>query len=382
MDLFSEENIMTGAEIDNLFEPVSSSETQEKQETTETPENNEEKQEKETTTEVNPDELFGEPESVGSEEDNQEKEGTQSKKDGSSPYIYSSIAKALKEEGIFPDLDDEVADKIAKPEDFADAIEKQIQARFDERQKRIDDALNAGVEPTAIKQYENTIAYLNNVTENSLSEEGEQGENLRKQLIYQDYINRGFSKERAQRELKKSLDNGTDIDDAKEALASNKDYFTKQYQQLIDEAKAEEAKEVAERKKQAEGLKKAILEDKDFFGENLNKESRQKIYDNISKPVYKDPETGEYMTAIQKYEMEHRGDFLKYVGYFFTQTNGFKDFEGLVKGKVKQEVKKGLKNLEATLNNTQRDSSGNLNFMSGVSGDSESFFKKGFDLDV
>lgn len=385
MELFSENNILTGSEIDNLFaEP----ETNETQETHEEPnkETNEEpgskKQEETTTTEVNPDDLFGEPESVGSGENKQEKEDTKSQEDGSSPYIYSSIAKALKEEGIFPDLDDEVADKIAKPEDFADAIEKQIQARFDERQKRIDDALNAGVEPTAIKQYENTIAYLNNVTENSLSEEGEQGENLRKQLIYQDYINRGFSKERAQRELKKSFDNGTDIDDAKEALASNKDFFSKQYQQLVDNAKAEEAKEEENRKKQAEGLKKSILEDKNFFGENLNKETRQKIYDNISKPVYKDPDTGDYLTAIQKYEKDNRGDFLKYAGYFFTLTNGFKDFDGLVKGKVKQEVKKGLKDLEATLNNTQRDSSGNLNFMSGVSSDSESFFKKGFDLDV
>lgn len=385
MEFFDESNILTGSDIDNLFTDIEDQEPQNNQEeitkeSNENPEDN--NKEKKETTEVDPNELFAKPESVGSEEEKQVKEGIQSKKDGSSPYIYSSIAKALKEEGIFPDLDDEIADKIAKPEDFAQAIEQQIQARFDERQKRIDEALNAGIESSVIKQYENTIEYLNNVTDDNLSDESDSGENLRKQLIYQDYVNRGFSKERAQRECKKSLENGTDIEDAKEALASNKDFFKKQYQQLLDNAKEEEAKEEKTRKEQAEKLKKSILEDKDFFDESLTKETRKKIYDNISKPVYRDPDTGEYLTAIQKFEKENRGDFLKYAGYFFTLTNGFKDFEGLVKGKVRKEVKKGLKDLEATLNNTQRDSDGNLNFMSGVSTDSESFFKRGLDLDV
>jgi hypothetical protein len=378
MELFSANDIMAGEDIDTLFEPVES-ETQGK--TEESKKNPEVKKEDNTTTEVNLEKLFEEPESVGSDEENQEKEDTESSKEGSSPYIYSSIAKALKEEGIFPDLEDDDANKIAKPEDFANVIEKQIQAKFDERQKRIDDALNAGLDSNVVKQYENTIAYLNTVTEKMLSDEEGQGEEIRKQLIYQDYINRGFSKERAQRELNKSLENGTDIEDAKEALISNKDFFNKQYKQLIDQAKEEEEERVEERKQQAENLKKDILENKSFFGDSLSKESRRKIYDNISKPVYKDPDTGEYLTAIQKYESENRMDFLKYVGYFFTQTNGFKNFDNLVKGKVSQEVKKGLKSLEATLNNTQRDASGNLKFMSGVS-DSESFFKKGFDLDV
>jgi len=34
----------------------------------------------------------------------------------------------------------------------------------------------------------------------------------------------------------------------------------------------------------------------------LDKATRQKIYDNISKPIYKDPETGDYLTALEKYE--------------------------------------------------------------------------------
>ena len=382
------DNILGADEIENLF--VDDEETQE------TPPVNEETSEKEdkdknkeeTTEVVDVDTLFTEePESVGSgKEDNKEKEGTESGKDtGTSPKnnFYSSIAKALKEEGIFPDLDDETADKIKAPEDFAEAVEKQIQARFDERQKRVDEALNAGIEPSEIKRYENTLSYLNSLQDSAISDETDKGEKLRQQLIFQDFINRGYSKERAQREVQKSFNSGTDIEDAKEALASNKEFFQNEYDNLVKEAQEEEKREAQERKEQAEKLKKSILEDTKVFGDiQVDKATRQKVFDNISKPVYKDPETGELFTAIQKYEMENRTEFLKNVGLLFTLTDGFKNLDGLVKGKVRKEVKKGLRELEHTLNNTSRTSDGNLKFASGVEDDPESFIGKGWDLDV
>jgi hypothetical protein len=38
----------------------------------------------------------------------------------------------LKEEGVFPDLDDKDVDSIEEPEDFRDLVKKQIQAELDE----------------------------------------------------------------------------------------------------------------------------------------------------------------------------------------------------------------------------------------------------------
>lgn len=383
------DNILGADEIDNLF--VDDEETQEtppaNEETSETEDKDENKEE--TTEVADVDTLFTEePEGVGSgkEDNTKEKEGTEPYKDkGTSPKnnFYSSIAKALKEEGIFPDLDDETADKIKAPEDFAEAVEKQIQAKFDERQKRIDAALNAGIESSEIKRYENTLSYLNSLQGSEISDETDKGEKLRQQLIFQDFINRGYSKERAQREVQKSFNSGTDIEDAKEALASNKEFFQNEYDSLIKEAQEEEKKAAQERKEQAEKLKKSILEDTKVFGElQVDKVTRQRVFDNISKPVYKDPETGELFTAIQKYEMENRTEFLKNVGLLFTLTDGFKSLDSLVKGKVRKEVKKGLRELEHTLNNTSRTSDGNLKFVSGVEDDPESFIGKGWDLDV
>lgn len=381
------DNILGAEEIENLF--VEDEDTQDTPPANGEPPKKEEEpdNDKEETTEVvDVDNLFTDtPESVGSGKENtEEKEDTTPKGDGTSPKnFYSSVAKALKEEGIFPDLDDEGLSKVKDPEDFRDLIDQQIKAGLDERQKRIDEALNAGVEPTEIRKYENTINFLGSIEEENISDEGDKGEKLRKDLIYQDFINRGYSKERAAREVQKSFNAGTDIDDAKEALKSNIDFFKDKYDELVNEAKSEAEQEERERKKQAERLKLSILNDKDVFGDlSIDKSTRQKIYDNIAKPVYKDPETGEYFTAIQKYEMENRTDFLKNIGLLFTLTDGFKNLDGLVKGKVKKEVKKGLRELEHTLNNTARTSDGNLKFVSGVDEDPESFIGKGWNLDV
>lgn len=382
----SMDNILSADEIEGLFEDQEIQDTQPEENEENTDENQENNNEEtEETTEVTTEDKSEKPEGVGSEDNIEEQEDTTSNKSGSSPKnnFYSSIAKAFAEEGIFPDLDDESASKIKTPEEFRDLIEDRIKSELDERQKRVDEALNAGVEPSDIRKYENTISYLDSIKDETITSENEEGEKLRKQLIYQDFVNRGYSQERATREVKKSFDAGTDIEDAKEALRSNLEFFQGQYDNLIEEAKAEEEKEIKQRKEQAEKLKKSILEDKEVFGElSIDKKTRQKIFDNISKPVYKDPNTGQIFTALQKYEMENRTDFLKNVSLVFTLTDGFKNLDGLIKGKVKKEVKKGIRELENVLNNTARTSDGNLRFVSNVEDDPESFIGQGWTLDV
>ena len=384
----SEDLIMTGDEIDveNLFSDDGGEE--ETQVTPPAPKEEEDKEIEKTTEEeeINPDDLFDNPESVGSGKDNQEEEeDTQSEKDkGTSPKtnFYSSIASALKEEGIFPDLDDDTLNGIKTPEDFAEAVEKTVQARLDERQKRIDAALQADVEPDEVRRYEQTLANLDAIKEEYITDETEKGERLRKNLIYQDFRNRGYSEARAKREVEKSFNAGTDIEDAKEALESNREYFSTQYQDLIKEAQEEAKEEQRKIKEEAAQLKKSMLEDKEVFtGITLDKTTRQKAFENITKPVFK-TEDGEYLTAIQKYEMDNPVEFRKYLSVLFTMTDGFKNIDGLVKGKVKKEVKQSLRELEHKLSSTARNSSGNPRYVGGVEEDTESYIGKGWDLDV
>lgn len=379
MEEFNFNDILSEDEISSLFDDDSNEELQESH-----PEQKENK--KDDTTEVDVDDIFKKednsesPESVGSEEDDTENEDTSSEKKGTSPSnFYSSIAKALKEDSILSYSDDKDFNDVKSAEDLYAVIEKEINSRLDEKQKRIDEALNYGVEPTVVSQYEKALDYLDSLSDDILSDESDKGETLRKQLIYQDFINRGYSKERAQREVQKSFNAGSDIEDAKESLQSNKDYFKSAYESILKEAKDAENERIENEKKEAESLKKSILEDDKFFGELIvDKSQRKKIYESITKPYYKDPKTGEWYTEVQKFEKDNHTEFMKYVGLMYTLTNGFSNLDGLVKNKINKEMKKGLKNLENTLNNSTRGADGSLNFVtSRHSDDDASYIGKG-----
>jgi hypothetical protein len=373
------DNILNDEDISSLFGDDNIEET-----TSEETDDNKTKEDNKTT-EVNVEELFAEPESVGRENNNnEEQEDTNDPNDdGASPNFFSSIAAALVDEGVFPDLNEDEISQIKGPEDFRDLIDRQIKSGIDEANQRVLEALNAGVEPTAIQNYERVLSYLDSIDDASLEDESEKGENLRKNIIYQDYINRGFSKERATKEVEKSFRAGTDIEDAKESLTGNKDFYKGQYDALIKEGKEAEAKEAKKQKEQAEELKKSILTEKKVFGDiEIDKNTRQRVYDNVAKPIYKDPDSGEYLTAVQKYQREHPVEFSKNLGLLFTLTDGFKNIDTLVGGKVKKEVKKGLRELETKIRSTSSSTSGNLRFANGGYNDKESIFSKNFEIDI
>lgn len=369
------DNILSGDEIATLFEEPPKKEPKE--------EPKEEK--KEETTDFDEDNPFGtsQKESVGSEdEDIQGKGDTDNNGVSSSPKnknFYSSITDALVVDGIFPDLDKETIQNVKTPEDFQKIIEEQINARFTEKEKRINDALNNNVEPNVVQQYENTLDYLDKINDESLSAEDEEGENLRRQLIYNDYLNRGFSKTRAEKMVNDAIDNGTDVDDAKDALQGIKDFYNNKYKEILDSAKENEKKLAEERTKQSENLKKSIMEDKNLYGDvDIDKATRTKIYDFITKPVHKDS-NGNYMTALQKYQSENTIEAMKNFAICYTLTNGFKDWSKLGSKQAKKEVKKGLANLEKVINSTSRNNDGSLGF---VSFDESSYLGQGMQLDI
>lgn len=369
------DNILSGDEISTLFEEPPKKEDKE--------EPKEEK--KEETTDFDEENPFGtsQKESVGSEdEDIQGKGDADNKNISSSPKtknFYSSITDALVVDGIFPDLDKETIQNVKTPEDFQKIIEEQINARFTEKEKRINDALNNNVEPNIIQQYENTLDYLDKINDESLSAEGEEGENLRRQIIYNDYLNRGFSKSRAEKMVNDAINNGTDVDDAKDALQGIKDFYNNKYKEILDSAKENEKKLAEERTKQSENLKKSIMEDKNLYDDvDIDKATRTKIYDFITKPVHKDS-NGNYMTALQKYQSENTIEAMKNFAICYTLTNGFKDWSKLGSKQAKREVKKGLANLEKVINSTSRNNDGSLGF---VSFDESSYLGQGMQLDI
>lgn len=392
-------DILTAEEAENIFASNATPEdegielpTQEIVEIKEDKEINSESQDTkdipktEEITEINPENIFGKSESVGNESEDKVEENTdESESEDSSPKhtnFYSNIAKALKEEGILQNLSTEDLESIKDDSTFKEAIEKQLSTGLTDKQKRIEEALNSGVESNVIQNYENTLNFLDNIGNDSLEDESQKGQTLRKQLIFQDYLNRGYSEDKAKRELSKSLNAGTDIQDAKDALLGNKQFFSNQYNNIIQEKKNEELNAKKRIEEEAEQLKKAIMEDaKIFDGVEVDNATRKKIYDSITAPTYK-TESGEYLTQLQKYQRDNKQEFITKLGYLFVATDGFKTLDKIVKPKVNKKVNSALRELENKLNNSRRTSDGSLDLVTSVTSDPESVINKGWKLDV
>ena len=385
------DNILGDDEVMSLF-----GDNSQEEETKQEPEDNESSEkndsEKEDTAEVvNTGSFFGDdededdeqPESVGSGEKNnkEHKEDTASEQgSGTSPDFFSSIATACVEEGIFPDLDEDTIKSIKSAADLKEAFDKQIEAGLTEQQLRIKQALDNGVEDSKIRQYETLLNYLDNL-DDAISQEGDDADEARKRVIFQDYINKGFSKERAEKAVNKAFEDGTDKEEAEEALKSCKDFYKTGYKSLLDEAKKEADNQVREREQKALRIKKALIDDDiKFLGDmEITKTMRQKAYDAISKPVYKDSETGELMTALQKLEHDNGEEFMVKLGIMYVLTDGFKNVDSLINNKVKKEMKKGFSDLERKIKMPSRPIGGDLSY---VDNDGRVFLDKGIQLDI
>ena len=326
--------------------------------------------------------LFEEAESVETDKDDNKNVKEPSESEGSSSF-YNTIAQAMKSDGLLHDIEGYNVDDIQTPEEFSEFMKKYLSSGLEEMQRLALEASGLGVEVSEIKKYTQTINYLDTVTDEDIKDESEKGELLRKRLIYNDLINHGVKPETAERRVAASIKAGDDIEDALEALQSAKEYYKEGYDELIEEARkeAQAAKEATQ--KQAELLQSAMLSADPYLGSlTLDSKLKQKAYDNISKPVYKDPKTGEQLTAIQKYERDNKQEFLKNVAMIYTLTDGFTSLEKLVKPEVNKAVNKGIKDLQKTLNNTSRGRSGDLKFVTNYKEDSNSYSGNGWSLDV
>ena len=362
--------LLSAEEAEQLFD-----ETKPLQEMNEEPA---EEEQNETPTEENE----SSSEKVGTEDEHEEN-AISPQGDGSSPSTLSSIATALKKDGIFPEFSDDELSATNTPEAFAELVEKAITSRLDERQRRIDQALGNGIAPDTVKMYEQTLSYLGSITDEVLNDESEEGEGVRRQLIYNDLLNRGFSQEKATKEVEKSFKSGSDVEDAKDALAALSNFYQSGYAKIQKEAKERTENMKKARQQDEAKFRKMILEDDIVLGETkLDKRTKQNVFDAVSKPVYKDPNTGALLTQVQKFQKENPLEFLKQIGMWFVLTNGGKDFSGLAKQQVIAEKNKGIKELERKINSSAFDSDGSLKYMSGSQISTDTLLNDGWKVDM
>lgn len=361
-------------------------ETNQPQDTKQEPENIENNEPTEVEVTDN-DSLFGDdddtqPESVGDGKNNKAGEGADTTDNGDSPNgqnAYSSFAKALQGDRLFQFLDDEVIDNVKDADSFADAFEKEINARLDDEVRKFKEATEAGIAPDEAAQFQNIISQLDAITEEQLSGETEQASRLRQNILYQDFLNKGYKEDRAKQLVARAVKNGTDLEDAKDALESNKQFYQDEYDKLIEQGKKEVEAEKQRVMKETSEFRKAVLEKEKIFGDiQIDKATRQKAYDAMTRIVGKNAD-GEKVTAVQKFADENPIEFRSILGIMWAMTDGFKELGNILKQDINRKVRSNLKEVENRIKgSTPRG--GSPRFIGGEEESSGS--RRGWMLDV
>lgn len=322
------------------------------------------------------------PEGVGDEsqedEEDTDKPEDNDNKGGSSPNFFASIANSLKEEGILT-LDDSEFKDVNDGAKLAALMEKQVNTMLDAKQKRIDEALSNDVPVDTVKQFEQLIAYVGGITEDSIKDETPEAEQLRGNIIVQDYLNKGFSQERANREAKRAFESGSDIEVALEALTELKSYYTSEYDNVIKESKQAKEDKLKEERELSKKIEDKFLKvEEPIKGIKLTENDRKKVLNSYSKFVGND-EGGKPINAIQKYAIDNPIDYQYNINLLFYLTNGFKDMGNVIQKEVKKKTNSAMQDLERTLRNPSNNiGGGNMSFDNDRS--PESF--KGISVDL
>ena len=149
--------------------------------------------------------------------------------------LYSNLAAEFKAKGVLPELD---ITKIKSLKDIEDAIKLQIDSGLTDRQRTIEDARSSGADVTEVTEKANTIEKLKQVSPEYIQDE--RNGQFRKTAIIQDFMQKGYDSERATAMAQRSIDAGTDVEDAKFALDALIKAEESTLQGLISSAKNKE----------------------------------------------------------------------------------------------------------------------------------------------
>lgn len=289
------------------------------------------------------------PETVGNDDTiihnggyNEEEDSTTTRRGGSSPNKYSSIAKTLRDEGAV-DASDEELESITNADEYVEFMRTQALKRMDDMTQGYVRALQNGANRDEV-----AMMFRNNQIVNSIKEDditNEENDELRRQIIEQNYLNKGYSDVDAQKLAKMAFDEANDIEEAKAALAETKQYYKDSitaYNQRANEAKAARYKSMTDR---SERIKKSVMDDKNAFGGmDLDAKTRKSIVSCINDIAYRD-NNGVLYNGVQKWMLDDYEGAMKGMALLAVLTNNGKDYSKLFGAAAKKEVSKARQEL-------------------------------------
>jgi len=269
--------------------------------------------------------------------------------DNSSPPLYKSLASMLMEKGVLTSVDSSKLDDVKDEQGIADLIIAEVKAKeladLSDLQKEAVEAFRAGVNVETFKQQKQTEQELDSITEDVIQE----NQQLRFDLIYQDFINKGYTEEKATKFTNRSIEADDDIEDAKEALENIKQGVKERFNEQVEFEKNEKAKLVKQKADDLKALEKRILESEEPIpGLKLNDVHRKEVLKSMMTPVSKNPVTGVEENALMKEQRENK-EFSQKLYTVFTLSKGFTDFSMF----AKQETKKMSTDFDKILKNNK-----------------------------
>lgn len=283
---------------------------------------------------------------------------------GSSPDVYSSIARALSEDGI---LNSPNIDGVRDAETLRRAMEEEVYNRLTPVQQRVNAALGIGMQPDEIQQYEAAMSQAAECTDDRITDESDEGQNLRKDLIYQGCLARGMNQQQAEREVNKSFKAGTDIEDAKDARDTVMQALQSRYGQALQERKSQiDQMQAANAQFQDSVIGSIANDDGRMFG-TLTENTKRLVANNLMNRSIR-LRDGSMMTPVEAYAAQDPVGFQKVVGVMFTLTNGFRDFDRLGDIKANRSMKRGIAGLERALRGSGSGGGGSYKYANNVNG--------------
>lgn len=303
------------------------------------PENNED-------IDKNPDEEEETPEKVVKDKDAEEEDEPDSddEPETTSPDLYKSLVTVLADEGVLTEVDEEK--EIKSIEDVIELVKGEISRQefsdLNDLQKEAVEAYRAGIPVERFNKQKEVENRLDDIDESSL----EQDENLRKQLIFQEFKLNGFSDEKAAKLTKRSFDADEDVEDAKSALLSIKKNLKDKFEEEKAEIQRQREAALNSEKERKEKIKNKIFKtDEIIKGYKINEGLKKKMFSEIYNPTHSDPNSGRKENNLMKYQRENPEDFMHKLYYLWTVTKGFENFEYF----QNKERSKGVKDLERAL---------------------------------
>jgi hypothetical protein len=248
--------------------------------------------------------------------------------EGTSPKLYSSLASVLKEKGVITSVDDSFLDSVKDADSLVDLIKKQIQEEelkdLSESQRTVLKGMREGVSSETASVYQNAMTKLNGITDEVIGKDDQ----VRFDLIYQNFLSKGFDKDKASKYANRSFQLKEDVADAKEAKAGLVSAVEARYESSKAKEVQGEKDKVIKAQKEKDELKNIILkEEEPIKGFKIPENVRKEIYSEMVTTVSTDPTTGEAENGLMKYKRENPEEYNHRLYYLYKVTNGFQDMK-------------------------------------------------------